>query len=645
VKTLGRLLLAALPGGVVTLAACLGWPATSRDIPAYFVPLRERTAEVLAGTRGPFWNPDVGCGEPFFANPQTGLLYPPAWLAVVVPRASAAGIEAGLHLVLLGVGCALLARKLGAGAWLEVAAGWGAVLAGPVVGAVGVLNNLDSLAWMPWLCWAALDGRLVLVTVFATASYLAAEPQLTAISGLVALSLVPRRRVLGALVLAMGLVAVQAVPFAAWVRAGNRGPGEDPQGGMAGVVMPGELVAAAVPGATMPERIGARFVPDLTFPLWALLLGGVAVFDRRSQVRRLALWGWLLMAASALPSFPLGLKVWNLVTAGLVRYSGRLLFPAVVALVVAGACAVGTRRPKLWVGATVAAVAAGAGLLLGGLAAPTVLGAVCAGAVLATPAAGPAALLGVAAVAGHSTAALELQPAREATAMCLDAQYSAGRVYAVPPSWQQLVWIGIDRDRRFRSLGWGYAALLDGRHMVRTFAPLKSARLVGQLDQADRGPEGRWWLDALAARRIAAQYPMQGFRELCRDGQFRVYDNPQAWPEVSVVCRLPRPGAPPQLCGQVLATKGRDDARRWLVRVDGGGGVLMWLETPDPGWRLRVDGGSGEEVTGAGILHGVSLAPGDHRVTARYRPPGFLAGALVSFASLCVFGLVLWRRW
>ena len=110
-----RLAAAALPGAALVLTACLGFAPTVRDLPSYFVPLRQRTAEVLAGARGAFWDPDVGCGEPYFANPQSGLLYPPAWLATVLPPAVAVGVEAGLHLAILAVGCALLARRLGAG--------------------------------------------------------------------------------------------------------------------------------------------------------------------------------------------------------------------------------------------------------------------------------------------------------------------------------------------------------------------------------------------------------------------------------------------------------------------------------------------------------------------------------------------------
>ena len=78
-------LLGAVPGALVMAAAFAGWCPGARDLPTYFVPLRERTAEVVRLQQAPFWNADSGCGEPYFANPQTGVLYPPAWLAAALP--------------------------------------------------------------------------------------------------------------------------------------------------------------------------------------------------------------------------------------------------------------------------------------------------------------------------------------------------------------------------------------------------------------------------------------------------------------------------------------------------------------------------------------------------------------------------------
>ncbi len=640
-----RLGAAAAPGLALALAALLGRAPAAGDLPSYFVPLRQRTAAVVTGARGPFWDPDAGCGEPFFANPQSALLYPPAWLAAVLPARAAVGVEAGLHLALLGVGCALLARRLGAAGWLDVAAAWSVLAAGPVLSAVGVLNNLESLAWMPWVWGAALAGSVPAAAGFLALAYLAAEPALALVAGLVALALAPRRRTLAALALAVAIVAVQALPFAAWVRGGDRGPTHDRELGLAGSVVPAELAAMATPGAPRPRYTGVHFVPHLAVPLWALALGVVAVVDRRAAVRRLALSGWVLVVASVLPALPGGLAAWNALTAGFVRYSGRLLFPAVVALVPAAAAAAGTRRARPWLAAGLAALAAAGGLALGGSPWPTVTGAVAAGSVLASVCPAPAAIIGAAAVAWRTHDALGLEEVRPVRpALCLAAQREARRVYVVAPSAQQLAFVRND-ERRLRSLALGYAALADGRRTARTYAPLASRRLAAQLGEADIGPAGRWWLNALGADRIVAQHPIPGFPELCREGGLVVYDNPEAWPEAAVVCAMPQPGQAPRLCGQVRAVATGDDARAWRVEVGAAGGVFLWLETPDPGWAIRVDGTPAPPVGGAGILHGVEVAAGDHLVDARYRPPGLIAGAAASIVGLGLLVGAAWRRW
>ena len=641
-----RLAVAAAPGVVVALAALAGWVPSGQDLSSYFAPLRHRTAEVFAGSRSAVWNPDVGCGEPFFANPQTGLLYPPVWAAVLLPPRVALGVEAGVHLAILGMGCALLARRLGAAAWLDVVAGWGAVAAGPVLGSAGVINNLDSLAWSPWVWWAALGGSVPATAGLLALAYLAAEPQLAAVAAAIALTLAPNRRTLAAVALAAGIVAVQALPFAAWVRGGDRGHLEDPQLGMAGVVMPAELVELAVPGAPPPERIGARFVEHLTVPLWALALGGVAAFDRRRPVRLLAWWAWALIAWSVLPALPWGLAVWNLVVHGLVRYAGRLLFPAVVALVPAAVAAIAVRRPPAWVGGSIALAGALAGVSLGGATVPTLVAAAAAGGALVAPIAVPAALVGTLAAAWSAPEFLAIQRADplERT-LCLDAQRQAVRLYPVGPSRQQMSWIQDRRHLKLRSLCLGYSAVLDGRHSARTFGPLTSRALVTHLNEADRGPAGRWWLDALGADRIVSQHRIPGFAEVCRDGDLAVYDNPQAWPLVSLACAFPSPGEALRRCGDVRSVHEGDDRRTWGVAAGAGGGVLLWLETPDPGWEFRVDGRPARDERGVGILHGVRVPAGEHRVTARYRPPGLIAGAALSLLGVGLLVGAAWRRW
>ncbi len=641
-------LLACLPGLALVVAALAGWSPTVRDARDYFAPLRGRTAAVLSGARDPFWNPDAGCGEPYFANPQTGLLYPPAWLALVLPAGRAVGAEAGLHLALLGLGCTLLARRLGASRWWAVAAGLAVSLAGPVGDTVGVLNNLDTLAWLPWVWWAALGGSGAGVAVFLAAAYLGAEPQLTALAAVVALTLAPRRRTVAGIALAVALVAVQAVPFAFWVKGGDRGPGGE-AAEVRGAVTGAELAAMALPGLPLAARAD-RYVPDPAVPLWTLVLGLLALAAPAGPARRLALWSWALIAVAALAGAPAGSRAWTALAGTWVRYPGRLLFPAVTGLAVAAAAAAGAAsRRRLAAGAGVLVLVVAAAAALGAPAGPASLQVVTAGAALAGPWAPAAAVAGALALAPRQLAVLRLSRADSAGGVpCLGAQRGPGRTYTVAPSADQLAWVRAggpgDRLARETALGFGYTALDDGRRMVRTYAPVASAALVRHLSEADRGPSGRWWLDSLGARRIVAQHPVAPFPVVCAEAGLQVMDDPRGWPEAMVVRAIPAPGDAPVAAGEVLSASGTADRRRWRVRVAPGGGVLLLSGTPDPGWRWRLDGLPVRSLPGPGILHGVPVAAGEHVVDARYRPMGLWAGGVLTLLGLAVAVGGAWRH-
>src|SRR5438132_6756306 len=81
---------------------------TFRDHSDYFQPLRWFTADQLRHGRLPLWNPYSASGEPWLANPQTGVFYPPSWLFVALPFSTAYVLYLALHLLLLGWGGYLL---------------------------------------------------------------------------------------------------------------------------------------------------------------------------------------------------------------------------------------------------------------------------------------------------------------------------------------------------------------------------------------------------------------------------------------------------------------------------------------------------------------------------------------------------------
>jgi hypothetical protein len=272
------------------------------------------------------------------------------------------------------------------------------------------------------------------------------------------------------------------------------------------------------------------------------------------------------------------------------------------------------------------------------------VGALCAGLALAPPLAAPAAVAGALALAPVALAALHVKRELATVTPCLRAQAAGARVYAVPPSVAQLEWVA-DRTERARALGLGFTPLADGRRHARSFGPVISTPLGEHLAQADRGPVSRWWLDALGADRIVAHHPLAGFEEMCREDGVHVAANRQAWPLVSVVAELPRPGVRPRSAGEFETGTERDDLVEWRVRAAPGGAVLMRLAAPDAGWGWAVDGRRVNVERGDGILHGVRVPEGVHQVRARYRPPGLIPGAGVAAMSLVLLATAWRRRW
>ncbi len=163
----------------------------------YFYPYWHAAAAALRAGRVPLWNPDIFMGAPFLANSQAGFFYPlnwPVWLLMPTPYAVSAAIV--VHVALAGVGAYMAGRRTLA---LErPAAFFGAALfalGGYLTAQVEHVNQLQALAWLPWLfavlgpwadeaatCRSALRTTLVLGVLFAL-QLLAGHTQSVFISG------------------------------------------------------------------------------------------------------------------------------------------------------------------------------------------------------------------------------------------------------------------------------------------------------------------------------------------------------------------------------------------------------------------------------------------------------------------------------
>ena len=73
------------------------------------------------------------------------------------------------------------------------------------------------------------------------------------------------------------------------------------------------------------------------------------------------------------------------------------------------------------------------------------------------------------------------------------------------------------------------------------------------------------------------------------------------------------------------------------------GGYLVVLESYDPGWRAAVDGRPASMVAANVLFRGIRLDPGAHAVELVYRPPGLVAGLVLSALSILTAFVLAWR--
>ena len=124
------------------------------DLFFYFYPYRDYASAAVRVGRVPLWNPYLFMGAPFLANSQAGFFYPFNLALAWMPVERMVNASIVLHAVLAAVGAYLWGRAgLGLtrpGAWL---AGLLYGLGGYFVAQVEHLNQIQVLAWLPWLLW------------------------------------------------------------------------------------------------------------------------------------------------------------------------------------------------------------------------------------------------------------------------------------------------------------------------------------------------------------------------------------------------------------------------------------------------------------------------------------------------------------
>ena len=127
-----------------------------------FLPHHLYIAKVLAEFGHlPAWDSSGFGGRPLIGNPQSGIFYPPVWIAWISSNPATLGWLTVCHLLWGGAGLYFLARNQGLSRWPATVAA-GVYQASPYLMAQtfeGHYPHIWAASWFPWAFWAHAEIR------------------------------------------------------------------------------------------------------------------------------------------------------------------------------------------------------------------------------------------------------------------------------------------------------------------------------------------------------------------------------------------------------------------------------------------------------------------------------------------------------
>ena len=212
-----------------------------QDLSTEFVYWRQFGFAQLRAGHLALWNPHVFSGVPFMGGFQAALLYPPNWIYLVLPLATAINLEIALHVFLLGLFMAMWTKRYALHPLAILFAASIVMFGGSFFLHIypGHLATLDAMAWAPLILLTVdelIDDpqpKWILAGIFAVAmQILAGHPQ-TAFNTFVAcaiygaISLINARRplwtVLAIVMVGIGAISIDAVQIWTGIQAAGEG--------------------------------------------------------------------------------------------------------------------------------------------------------------------------------------------------------------------------------------------------------------------------------------------------------------------------------------------------------------------------------------------------------------------------------------
>ena len=557
-----------------------------RDHSDYFQPMRMFTAQHLRAGRLPLWNPYNASGEPWLANPQTAVFYPPAWLFLVLPFATAYTAYLFVHALLLGYGAYRLFLR-DATPFAAIGGALALMLSGPVLSLLDVSNNYTTFAWLPLLIDCARRRKPIAVGVVLAMSILAAEPFFAAIAALIFVVIVRRVKPMAiAGAIALGLPAIQLFPFIVTIARSNRVRVFSAEEVLrSSMTLRDWLRVVITPRFAPPGQ--QQFVFVVYAGVFVVLLAAAGLVFLLREKRWIALGGWLsmLVVSIVIASGPRWLVR---VPLELFRYPARLV-PyaafALVALAVAGWTRIAGRSAAVSIVLTIA------------IAADLVL------------------------------AAQPLLVTAPFSRQRVPYPQSIGRTSKILQAYDQQRITGGSRASWIA----GYTNLYELRFAATTAAPLTPRRyeavLIQAIGHADR-------LRLINVGYVLATTPLGApFQPVAQSESVVVYRVPQALPLAYVI--TPRGTVQPPRAVGIDASSAR------VIADTADGGTLVLTQNDEPAWGVTIDGREAAKKNVFGAFRAVQIAPGRHEIVWRYRPLSLFVGALVTLFTLIAIAVAL----
>ena len=652
--------------------------ASSADTDAFYAPFAAFLHDRLSAGDLPFWAPGAFSGQPFLADAQSGVTYPPMLLASwLLGPVDALRAVATFHYLIAGLGTYALARQLRAS---RTGSAFGAIAfaaSGHLVARSVALGLLGGAAWLaPALALAeatasarpARRGFAIAGLAAVLALHLASGSQQLAALTLATcvLWLLARAGARGlryaavAIALAFGLAALALLPRLELLSEATASGYVDPDG--IGSFLFGDRRGLVGRFGVSHSEIATLYVGAAT-PALALLGWRRGARDG-APVRLL---GWLIVFSLA---WATGLIGWLMDPLPLVRtVTGHepVRGIALALLCVCLLAAFALPEPRRWPGGLkVAALGLMIGVLAGGtggfaLSYLIPLGAVCVVLALRRFPLAPLALLAVLAgdlawQATHQdqrlhwlTASQVTPPPTGSAAFLLARQRAEGpfRFATAAPAPVLVHQLGSHRSAGARALLLDQEGLRLGLEDVAGYNPvhLKSYHRLMLASNGGVGVDRHFELALRYAtpqlRSLAVRYYVsppgrqpRGLPVVYRDRLSVVTRDAAALP----FARIVRPGRAP-LAARVVS---REPDR--IVIAPPAAGRLVVADLAYPGWKAEIDGKAADSLRD-GALRAVQVPAGAKRVTWTFTPPGVRLGALISLVSLLALAGVALTPW